>query len=102
MSLYDDLKEGLEQAISIEQGKTLVHTSTYTIKPVTTYSNSDIKRIRDKAGMTQKTFAAYLGVSPKTIEAWELGRTHPTGPAYRLLEILDSDKIDKLDFITKS
>ena len=27
----------------------------------------------------------YLGVSKKTVEAWELGRTHPTGPANRFL-----------------
>ena len=49
--------------------------------------------------MTQAVFADYMGVSPKTIEAWELGRTHPTGPANRLLDILASDNLDKLDFI---
>ena len=43
-----------------------------------------------KAGMTQSVFAAYMGVSKKTVEAWEGGRTHPTGPACRLLHILAS------------
>ena len=49
--------------------------------------------------MTQATLANYLGVSKKTVEAWETGRTHPTGPAYRLLEILEQGKEDELSFV---
>lgn len=52
-----------------------------------------------KAGMTQSVFASYMGVSKKTVEAWEGGRTHPTGPVFRLLEILDSDDLEKINFI---
>ena len=51
--------------------------------------------------MTQAAFASYLGVSVKTVEAWELGRTHPTGPAFRLINILDEGKEKELSFITK-
>ena len=86
-SLFDDLKEGLEEAIAYEKGTGKVNTKTYMILPVTEYSN---KEIRMKAGMTQSVFAAYMGVSKKTVEAWEGGRTHPTGPACRLLHILAS------------
>lgn len=42
-----------------------------------------------------------MGVSKKTVEAWELGRTHPTGAAYRLLEILEQGKENELDFVTR-
>lgn len=41
-----------------------------------------------KAGMTQSVFAAYMGISKKTMEVWKGGRMHPTGPACRLLHIL--------------
>ena len=51
--------------------------------------------------MTQSVFANYLGVSKKTVEAWELGRTHPTGPANRLIEMLDSGKVENLAFISR-
>ena len=51
--------------------------------------------------MTQTVFANYMGVSKKTVEAWELGRTHPTGPAYRLLDILASGNAESLAFISK-
>lgn len=100
-SLFDDLKEGLQEAIDFEKGNGKAKTVTFMIEPVKKYSNEDIKKIRNKAGMTQSVFANYMGVSPKTVEAWELGRTHPTGPAYRLLDILAENKQDSLSFIKK-
>ena len=99
-SLFDDLKEGLQEAIDFEKGNGKAKTVTFMIEPVKKYSNEDIKKIRNKAGMTQAVFANYMGVSPKTVEAWELGRTHPTGPAYRLLNILDQGKEAELSFVS--
>ena len=99
-ALFEDLKEGLQEAIDYERGKGSAKRTTYVIDPVKKYSNVDIKKIRTRAGMTQAVFADYLGVSPKTIEAWELGRTHPTGPANRLLDILAQNKQDILPFVT--
>lgn len=89
-SLFDDLREGLEEAISYENGTGKAKTKTYMILPVNEYSNKEIREIRMKAGMTQSVFASYMGVSKKTVEAWECGRTHPTGPVFRLLDILAS------------
>lgn len=100
-TLFDDLKEGLQEAIDYEKGVRKPKTVTFMIEPVKKYSNEDIKKIRNNAGMTQAVFANYMGVSPKTVEAWELGRTHPTGPAYRLLDILAENKEDSLSFIKK-
>ncbi|MBR6281352.1 MAG: helix-turn-helix domain-containing protein [Lachnospiraceae bacterium] len=99
-ALFEDLKEGLQEAIDYERGKGSAKRTTYVIDPVKKYSNVDIKKIRNRAGMTQTVFADYLGVSPKTVEAWELGRTHPTGPANRLLDILAQNKQDILPFVT--
>ena len=99
--LFDDLKNGLEEAIEIEKGKKTGKSTTFIFEPVKKYTNTEIKAIRNKAGMTQAAFASYLGVSVKTVEAWELGRTHPTGPAFRLINILDEGKEKELSFITK-
>ena len=99
-ALFEDLKEGLQEAIDYERGKGSAKRTTYVIDPVKKYSNVDIKKIRNRAGMTQAVFADYLGASPKTVEAWELGRTHPTGPANRLLDILAQNKQDILPFVT--
>lgn len=100
-SLFEDLKEGLQEAIDFEKGNGKAKTTTYIIDPVRSYSNVEIKAVRNKAGMTQAVFANYLGVSKKTVEAWELGRTHPTGPANRLIEMLDSGNTDNLAFISR-
>lgn len=89
-SLFDDLKEGLEEAIDYEKGKRPAKVRTYTIRPVKEYNKSEIRKIRMDAGMTQSVFADYMGVSKKTVEAWECGKSHPTGPAFRLIGMLNS------------
>ena len=99
-TLFEDLREGLQQAIDFEKGTGKAKTTVFMISPVTKYSNKEIKAIRNKAGMTQTVFANYMGVSKKTVEAWELGRTHPTGPACRLLNILDQGKENELSFVS--
>ena len=99
-SLFEDLKEGLNQAIAFEKGKGKAKVKRLIIMPVKKYSNDQIRTIRNRAGMTQTTLAKYLGVSKKTVEAWENGRTHPTGPAYRLLEILEQGREKECSFVT--
>ena len=47
----------------------------------------DIKAIRDKYGLSQRQFAAMLGISVRTLHNWEQGRRTPVGPARVLLEI---------------
>ena len=64
-SLFDDLKEGLEEAIAHENGSKMAKERTYMIMPVREYSNNEIKEIRKKAGMTQTVFASYMGVSKR-------------------------------------
>ncbi|MBP3296725.1 MAG: helix-turn-helix domain-containing protein [Lachnospiraceae bacterium] len=98
-SLFEDLQEGLNLAIAYERGKGSAKVKTLIILPVKKYTNVEIRSIRNKSGMTQATLANYLGVSKKTVEAWETGRTHPTGLAYRLLEILEQGKEDELSFV---
>ena len=98
-SLFDDLKQGLEEAIDYEKGQGEAKVKTYMISPVKEYSDKEIRNIRMKAGMTQSVFASYMGVSKKTVEAWECGRTHPTGPAFRLLGILAAEDLGKTEFV---
>lgn len=99
-TLFDDLQEGLLQAIDYAKGKGSARTITYKIDPVVAFNKDQIREIRIQAQMTQNVFADYLGVSVKTVEAWERGRTHPTGPAYRLMSLLAQDQIQSLPFIS--
>ena len=47
----------------------------------------DIKNIRDGYQLTQKEFAALLGISTATLRNWEQGRRTPEGPAMALLRV---------------
>lgn len=98
-SLFEDLKQGLEEAIDFEKGNCKARVKTYKIVPIKEYTNKEIREIRMKAGMTQSVFAVYMGVSKKTVEAWECGRTHPTGPVFRLLDVLLAQDLNKTDFV---
>lgn len=98
-SLFEDLCTGLQEAIDFEKGIGVAKKTTYVISPVKEFNSEEIRQIRNNAGMTQTVFANYMGVSKKTVEAWECGRTHPTGPAYRLLDILHEGKEKSLSFV---
>ena len=99
-SLFEDLKTGLEQAIDYEKGVGKARVRILKFEPVERISNSEIRKIRIRAGMTQAAFAQFMGISPKTVEAWERGRIHPTGPAYRLLGLLDSKGVETFSFVS--
>lgn len=87
-SLFEELKQGLEEGIAYAKGTGDAVARTYSIIPPGKYTAAEIRELRMKCGMTQKVFAAYLGVTVKAVEAWENGRTHPSGPARRLMDIL--------------
>ena len=83
-NLYAELKEGLEEMVAIEKGQK---------EPVRVhrfFTSEDIKALREKAGVSQRTFAAMLGVSNRTLQDWEQGRRTPTGPAMNLLRLYDA------------
>lgn len=91
MSVSDDIKTGLNQAISFEKGKGKAKVTVMTIHPVDRFSADEIRKIRNDTGLTQVLFAKYMGVSVKTVEAWESGRSHPEGSACRLLSMTRKD-----------
>lgn len=87
MSIYDDIKIGINQAIEYEKKNIKAKKTTFTVLSVEHFTANDIKKIRNQTGLTQVLFAEYMGVSTKTVEAWESGRNHPDGAACRLLTI---------------
>ena len=60
-TLFDDLKQGLQEAIAYEKGRGTARIKTYTIAPVKEYSSAEIRNIRMKAGMTQSVFCCIYG-----------------------------------------
>lgn len=91
MSVFDRIKTGLEEAIAFEQGSINAKTTKITVTPINRFGAGEIKEIRVSTGMTQNVFAEFMGVSAKTVEAWESGRNQPAGAACRLLDLTKSD-----------
>lgn len=92
MSIFESIKQGLSEAVEYERGNLPdVKVDRITISPLHTYTSEEIKEIRSKQNMTQRLFAEAIGVSPKTIEAWEAGINSPSGTANRILELLNRD-----------
>ena len=91
MSVYESIMKGLAEAKDCQQGKIRPRKTKLTIKPVDAFNNDEIKRIRQKTGLSQVMFAGTMGVSPKTVEAWENGRNKPEGASRRLLEVVRDD-----------
>ena len=92
-NLFESIKQGLNEAIEYERGNLPnVKVRKVTIAPLNAYDSNEIKEIRIQQNMTQKLFAEALGVSVKTVEAWEAGTNSPSGAASRMLELLRQDK----------
>ena len=62
-TLFDDLKQGLQEAIAYEKGQGTARIKTYTIAPVKEYSSAEIRNIRMKAGMTQSVLGGRTNAS---------------------------------------
>lgn len=45
------------------------------------------KAARERTGLSQSEFAMLLGVSVRTLQGWEQGRTQPSGAARTLLAV---------------
>ena len=91
-SLFESIKQGLNEAIEYERSNLPnVRVDRVTVAPIHTYTANEIKEIRTQQSMTQRLFAEALGVSAKTVEAWETGTNRPSGIASRMLELLKQD-----------
>jgi putative transcriptional regulator len=90
---YNSIIKGLNETIEYEKGElknvTIIHVR---IASLPHFQGPEIKAIREKHRLSQQVFARALGVSKKTVEAWEAGRNVPEGPAQRMLELIDKDE----------
>lgn len=92
---FEDLKEGLEEAIEYEKGKKTLRSRLVELpSPPKLYSAKEIKKIRTKLNYSQAVFARVLNISIKTVQAWESGKRSPNHAALRLLEIIDEGIYD--------
>jgi putative transcriptional regulator len=97
-SFGDRLIESLQQALAYAKGDKSKCRVTVREMPVPEYKAGDVSRVRSELRLSQRALASVLGVSHRTVEAWEAGRNIPNGPAARVLYLIENDHslVDKL------
>ena len=96
VDFFSGIMEGLEEAAAYAKGKA----SAETFVRKRALPNVNVAEVRESLSMTQKTFASILGVSCRTVEAWESGKSNPTPTAKKLMFLIQEDHalVDRLRF----
>ena len=84
MTLFNELKSSLEEAVEIHQGRKAA-------SRITRFEIADVKSIRDSLQVSQAEFAKALGTSIDTIKSWESRRCNPTGLAAKVLATIQDN-----------
>ena len=84
MSMFDELKASLEEAVEIKGNQLELGRSAR-------FDVADVKAIRAKLSISQQEFAVALGTSVDTIKSWESKRRNPTGLAAKVLATIQDD-----------
>ncbi len=92
--IFKSIKRGMEEAIAHQKGK---RTRVKVYKPEAV----DVKKVREKTGLTQEQFAATFGISLGTLRHWERGDRAPHGPALVLLNVIDKEPATILKILQK-
>ena len=91
---FKSISKGLKEAIEFSKGNTR---GTRIFRP----KHVDVKKLRERIGMSQPKFAASFGISLGTLRHWERGDRYPQGPALVLLNLLSKDPNTVLDVLYK-
>ena len=87
VDFFDGLMKGLTEALAYTKGKA----SAETVVRKNSLPAVNVVEIRTSLSMTQKAFASLLGVSCRTVEAWETGKSNPTPTAKKLMFLIKED-----------
>jgi putative transcriptional regulator len=66
------------------------------VEPVSAYSSDQIRSLRERYRLSQAVMASVLNTSLSTIQKWEIGDKHPSGPSLKLLNILDRKGLEAI------
>jgi len=84
IDFFNGIMSGLEEALAYEKGTAKAET----VARKRNLPNIDSAELRKSLNMTQKEFAHILGVSSRTVESWEIGRSTPSPTAKNLLFLI--------------
>lgn len=92
---FEMLLESIGEMKKHINGEIELKKTIYEIVEVPVVSPEEIKLLRMHMSMTQKVFGKFLGVSTRAVESWEGGITKPSGPARRMMSMLEDQKLSE-------
>ncbi|MDR0862996.1 MAG: hypothetical protein LBN30_09535 [Oscillospiraceae bacterium] len=87
----EKLISSARQAEEHSAGRRDLRSATVEIRPIPSYEPTQIRAIRSRLDLTRALFGGVIGVSSKTVEAWEIGARQPSAAALRLIAELDTN-----------
>ena len=95
VDFFNGIMDGLQEALFYEKGAAKVET----FSRKASLPDINVAEERKALKMTQKTYAKVLGVSSRTVEAWESGKSNPSPTARNLMYLLSVEPrlVDILD-----
>lgn len=86
VDFFSGVMDGLKEALAFEKGTA----KEATLARKRNLPDVDARKLRSNLKLTQKEFARVLGVSPRTVESWEIGRSTPSPTAKNLMHLIES------------
>jgi len=87
--------EGMYQAGTVDKATMRSFDETCLTAPPN-FEPADIKALRESNHVSQPVFARHLNISESTVQKWESGAKRPSGPALKLLTIVQKHGLQVL------
>lgn len=84
--MFDELLQSIREMKEIEAGR-MKPARVTTSEEILSRDVRDVAMLRRHFGLSQRKFAALIGISVATLQNWEQGRREPDGPARVLLRV---------------
>ena len=92
MAAIHETMEALHK-IGAVQKQTMRRFDDACLTPVQPLPPKQIKALRARENVSQTVFANYLNVTPNLVSRWERGEKRPSGPALKLLSLVEKHGI---------
>ncbi len=88
MAAVHETMEALHKVGAVDK-QTMRHFDDACLTPVRPLSPKQIRALRAREHVSQTVFANYLNVTPNLVSKWERGEKRPSGPALKLLSLVE-------------
>jgi len=91
-----DIISGLKDAVAFSRG-----TLSLRVRTVEVPDPVDVRALRSKLGLSQAEFAAQYGISQRTLQEWEQGRTRPDSAVRAYLTVIERNPQAVIEALTR-